>query len=379
MNSNEIDKTVVIMKKLVFIMGGMGNPNNIKRIEEAIARGLDVDVYAFEGQRDGPKDPDGVEVHMLPGYTSDLPYWKRIGKVVNGLKSVISRYKKDECVYYLFRNDKAIIFTLLCNRPYIFEEADMTHANLGNALLRNTIEIWLRNVIRKSVVSVFRSEGFLRYHFGDSHPDNVFVIPNRLHAGILDISQVEYTGLDENHLRFGFVGGVRYDTVYKFAETMLKNFPQHEFHFYGMFPNEKQKKQFMPLDKYENCYFHGAFRSPDELPEIYSKIDVLISAYDVTSINPRYAEPNKLYEAIYFDKPIIVSSNSFLAEKVKNLGVGYDVDALDEGAIVSLINSINAESITEKKENIAKIDKKTCINNNEEFFEMIKEKLSSDI
>lgn len=363
------------MKKLVFIMAGMGNPNNIKRIEEAIARGFDVDVYAFEGQRDGPRDPEGVEVHMIPGYSSDLPYWKRIGKVVKGLKCVINRYKKDECVYYLFRNDKAIIFTLLTTRPYIFEEADMTHANIRNTLIRNWFERRLRKVIRNSVVSVFRSEGFLQYHFGDKRPNNVYVIPNRLHSGIANVSPVEYSGLKANHLRFGFVGGVRYDTIFKFAETLLKHFPQHEFHFYGMFPGEKQEKQFMPLDKYENCYFHGAFRSPDELPEIYSKIDVLLSAYDVTAINPRYAEPNKLYEAIYFDKPIIVSSNSFLADKVARLGVGYDVDALDESEIVKLINSIDVQSIEEKKKNIALIDKKTCINNNEEFFELLKEKL----
>ena len=357
-------------------MAGMGNPNNIKRIEEAIARGFEVDVYAFEGQRDGPRDPEGVEVHMIPGYTSDLPYWKRIGKVVSGLRSVVKRYQKDECVYYLFRNDKAIMFTLLTNRPYIFEEADMTHANIKNSVVRNLFEHRIRKVIRNSVVSVFRSEGFLQYHFGDKRPENVYVIPNKLHAGIVNIPPIAYTGLNPEHLRFGFVGGVRYDTIYKFAETMLNNFPQHEFHFYGMFPNEKQEKLFMPLDRFDNCYFHGAFRSPDDLPEIYSRIDVLLSAYDVTAINPRYAEPNKLYEAIYFDKPIIVSSNSFLADKVARLGVGYDVDALNEEAIVGLIKSITTDSIAEKKANISKIDKKTCINDNEEFFALLKEKLS---
>lgn len=366
------------MKKLVFIMAGMGNPNNIKRIEEAIARGFDVDVYAFDGQRDGPRDPEGVEVHMITGYTSDLPYWKRIGKVVSGLKSVINRYKNDECVFYLFRNDKAIFFTMLTNRPYIFEEADMTHANIKNTFVRNWFERRLRRVIRNSVMSVFRSEGFLQYHFGDNKPDNVFVIPNRLHADIVKLPPVEYSGLDEKHLRFGFVGGIRYNSIYKFVETMLKNFPQHEFHFYGMFPNETQEKLFMPLDRFENCFFHGAFRSPDALPEIYSKIDVLLSAYDVTTINPRYAEPNKLYEAMYFEKPIIVSENSFLAQKVAQLGIGYSVDALNEEAIIKLIKSINAQSIIEKKRNLSLIDKQTCINNNEEFFSLLKQKLCQD-
>ena len=356
-------------------MAGMGNPNNIKRIEEAMERGIDVDVYAFDGMRDGPRDPERIEVRMLEGFSADLPYLKRIGTVVKGLKNVVNHYKKDEAVYYLFRNDKAIIFTTLTRRPYVFEEADMTHLNLNNALIRTVIEHRLKRVIKNSVVSAFRSEGFLQYHFGNRPPDNVFVIPNRLHQGIEKIPPKEYTGLDEKHLRFGFVGGIRYDTIFKFADSLLKHFPQHEMHFYGLFPNEKSIVQFEPLQKYENCFFHGAFKSPDDLPEIYSHIDVLLSAYDVTSINPRYAEPNKLYEALYFDKPIIVSSNSFLADKVNRLGVGYDVDALNEDAIVSMIKQIDAKSIAEKKRNIARIDKKSCINNNEEFFTLLKEKL----
>lgn len=363
------------MKKLVFIMAGMGNPNNVKRIEEAIARGIDVDVYAFKGMRDGPRDPEGVEVKMLRGFSADMPYWKRIGTVVKGIRSVLSHYRDGEAVYYLFRNDKAIIFTLLTNRPYIFEEADMTHTNFKNPILRNAVEHRLKRVIRRSVMSAFRSDGFLQYHFGDNRPDNVYVIPNRLHQNILNVPEVAYTGLDASHLRYGFVGGIRYDTIFKFAETMLKNFPQHEMHFYGMYPNEKSRVQFEPLKQFKNCYFHGAFRSPDDLPEIYSKIDVLLSAYDVTGVNPRYAEPNKLYEALYFEKPIIVSSHSFLAEKVKRLGVGYDVDALDEKAIVELVTRIDAKSIEEKKHHFEKIDKKTCINNNEEYFALLKEKL----
>ena len=58
------------------------------------------------------------------------------------------------------------------------------------------------------------------------------------------------------------------------------------------------------------------------------------------------------------------------------MGVGYDVDSLNEDAIVALIKSITADSIAEKQRNIAKIDKRTCINDNEEFFALLKNKLS---
>ena len=113
------------------------------------------------------------------------------------------------------------------------------------------------------------------------------------------------------------------------------------------------------------------------MPGIYSQIDVVLSAYDVRGINPQYAEPNKLYEAIYFEKPIIVSSNSFLADKVARLGIGYDVDALNEDKVVALVKSINKNSIEEKKTNIRKIDKKECISSNEKLFTMLEQRLNA--
>ena len=353
-------------------MSVLSNPNNTKRIEEAIANGFDVDVYAFDRKNDTPSLPKGVDVKILGSFTSDIPYWKRIGLLKRGIKSVLAHYKDDECVYYLFRNDIAILFSLLSRRPYIFEEADMTHANIGIHVVRISTEWMVKRIIRKSVLSVFRSEGFLQYHFGNNCPDNVYVIPNRLHPDVLTLPKMDAQAVDENCIKFAFVGSIRYNTIYTFSQTLLKHFPQHEFHFYGGFATKYIEEQYKSFAKYPKCYFHGGFKSPNDLPGIYSKIDVLLSAYDVTTINPRYAEPNKLYEAIYFDKPIIVSSNSFLADKVKRLGIGYEVNALDEKSIINLIKSISAKNLEEKRLHISSIDKKNCINNNDDFFGKLK-------
>ena len=35
--------------------------------------------------------------------------------------------------------------------------------------------------------------------------------------------------------------------------------------------------------------------------------DMVVATYDVTIENVRYAEPNKIYEAIFFETPIILS------------------------------------------------------------------------
>lgn len=359
--------------KIVFILATHWNTNNIKRIEEFIINGYIVEVYSFF--RDNVTPPCSFPIINIGSFSNDLSYLNRIGIMYKGIKTVLKKTKYDRCVYYLIRDDVALLYSLMCRKPYIFEEADMTHLNIGNALLRNLLELRIKYIIRKSILSVFRSEGFLNCHFGNDIPENTYVIPNRLHPSIEQLPSCDKQAIDSRHLKIGFVGGIRYYSIFRFAKTLLEHFPNHEMHFYGFCQTEKDKNKFFQLKKYSNCTFHGKFDSPKDLPSIYSKIDLVLSTYDVVGINSRYAEPNKLYESIYFQTPIIVSSGTFIAEKVARLGVGYDVDATDESKIVDFIHRLTAEDIGQKAACAAKIDKKSCINENGEFFRILANKL----
>lgn len=360
--------------KIVFILASHWNTNNIKRIEEFIANGYTVEVYSFF--RDKIVPSCSFPIQDIGDFSNNLSYLSRIGIMYKGIKTVLKKTKHDKCIYYLIRNDVALFYSFMCCKPYIFEEADMTHLNIRNSLLRNLLELRIKHIIEKSIVSVFRSEGFLKCHFGNNIPKNTYVIPNRLHPAIERLPSCDKQVINEEHLKIGFVGGIRYNSIFLFAKTLLKHFPNHEMHFYGFCQTEKDKNKFYQLKDYPNCTFHGKFDSPKDLPNIYSKIDLVLSTYDVTGINSRYAEPNKLYEAIYFRTPIIVSSGTFIAEKVNHLGIGYDVDATSEEKIISFINNLTAENITKKMNNAAKIDKNSCINGNKEYFEMLTNKLN---
>ena len=201
------------------------------------------------------------------------------------------------------------------------------------------------------------------------------VIANRLNAGITEFEILPKRPVDLTHLKIGYVGFIRYESIAHFAKVFCKHFPQHEFHFYGTYTSEGEKKMFDGIDAFDNCYFHGSFKSPDELGRIYSEFDLVLSTYDVSSENVRYAEPNKIYEAIYFETPIIVSSGTFLADKVNRLGIGFDIDAMDENAIVSFINNLSESRLSSIINNIKRIDKNSVININDDFFEKFENEL----
>ena len=198
------------------------------------------------------------------------------------------------------------------------------------------------------------------------------IVPNRLDPEILklvNINEIVRKPYDPEIIKIGFVGSIRFKTVYNFVDVFCRNYPHCEFHFYG----SPVLDNIEVLDKYNNCFFHGIFTSPRDLPEIYSNLDLVLSTYDTDFENALYAEPNKMYESMFFEVPIIVSSGTFVAEKVMELGIGYEVNAMNDDEILKLIEALTIESVSERRNNIAKIPKEELVSVNDGLFAKLEE------
>lgn len=360
--------------KFVFILPSHANTNHIKRVEEFVSKGYDIEVYTFYRDRNRKNKTNIVDFQSIGEFSSNLPYIQRIRIIWKGIKSVLTKTQNEQCIYYLMRNDIALIFTAISSKPYIFEEADMTHLDFGNTIIRKFLEFRICQIIKKSIISVFRSEGFLIFHFGKKL-ENTYVIPNRLHPSVVEMRKLNKKEIDVDNLKIGFVGAIRFESVLLFAKYILKNYPHHQIHFYGIFVSEADRSMFEELKQYKNCFFHGEFKSPHDLPQIYSQIDLVIATYDNRLINTRYAEPNKLYEAIYFETPIVVSNNTYLASKVEKMNIGYVVNPFDELEVVSFINGLSSGSLRDKINSTKAIPKESLINKNEDFFDMLEKRI----
>ena len=173
-----------------------------------------------------------------------------------------------------------MFFNLLSKKRYIYEESDLVHTYMKSNLAIRFFEWIDKKAIKKSLLSVFTSEGFIRYHFGENAPENTFVIANRLPPTVKDLHLVAKKSFDKEHLSLGFVGFIRFKSIFNFAKVFCENFPDSDFHFFGTTNNDLDRVLFEPLKKYPNCHFHGAFKHPDGLPEVYSQLDAVLSTYD---------------------------------------------------------------------------------------------------
>lgn len=343
---------------IIFITSTTSNSHCKNRIEQFIQQGYKVHVYSF--RRDKETTPENLpyKIQVL-GEIVSSNYLKRLTIYFRGIKKVVSLYKKEKNIlYYAFGLDLAMFLRLFVQKQqYLYEEADLVQTYHSNKIVTKLLNCIDRKIISDSLHTILTSEGYLQYHFPNgAYPKNVAIVPNKLNPAILNYS-AKKSKIDMAHLRFAFVGGARFDSIDHFVEVFLENFPQHEFHFYG--PVEPRMNRFG--EKYSNVFYHGRFKNPDDLANIYANIDILLCAYDYRYANVRYAEPNKLYEAIYFEKPILVSKSTFLSEKVSKLNIGYIIDPFDDDAIKQFVNGLSQASIEDKIRACANIPKETCI------------------
>lgn len=354
--------------KIIFISNNLASTHDKNRIEEFIGQGADVAVYGFSRTADSGRVRDSdlykptVVGNIEPRYSSRIrTYW-------NAIKKITSIHKNENCIYYLFGFDLAMVFYFQKkNLRYIYEEADLVYTYIGSKLVISILKMIDKRVIEGSFKTVMTSQGFIRYHFSDRVPDNVILVTNRLNQSVLGCRGKVKQIFDKNKIKIGFVGAPRFKSIYNFIEVFCTNFPKYEFHVYGgPIPND-----FEPLKKFTNCYFHGRFTSPIDLPDIYSDIDIVLCTYHVTSDNVKYAEPNKIYESIYFETPILVSKGTFLESKVTDLGIGYSIDAMNNNEIIDFVNTLDKETINKCIYNIRKIDKSYCIDRNTEFIQSL--------
>lgn len=357
--------------KIVFILNSITITRCQKRVEEFIDNGYEVDVYGFARSNQIYSTPKRYKIEQIGFHSISMNYFQRLIIIAKSLKSIHKKYKHQKnVIFYYFFFDIAFAASLISNRTYIYEESDIPYANIKPLLLRKFLKWKDRKIIQKSLITTMTSEGFIKYHNLEKSSSNIILIPNRVNSKLLQLPY-RHKILDINNISIGFVGGFRYQSIYNFANVIAHEFSNISFHFFGNFQEYENELRRLS-SKYQNIIIHGLFKNPDDLPSIYEQIDLVLATYDVTSINAQYAEPNKMYESIFFRVPIIVSKSTFVSEKIESLGIGYSVNGLDTSEIKSFLSKLNKGDIEAKIQKMKIISQKDVINNNPNLFKYLK-------
>lgn len=332
-------------KHIVFISPNLSQPRCIKRVTSFYESGCVCEVYGYErGNYDVNKYPEGVNVTVFSKIEDGINYVSKLRLAYYDVKSIIKKYKHNEVLFYSFSMQHSMICRLF-GVKYIYEISDILYA-YPRFMQYLKVFKWIdKKLIKNSHKTVMTSGGF--YDFFGLKSSKIMVIPNKVSPKLETIGKRERLTLSGERIRFAFIGGIRYESVARFAKVIGERFPQHTFSFYGVCsPAVKKLIDFDAIiNKYDNVEHYGMFKSPEDLPGIYKNVDIVIACYDVSTLNERLAEPNKLYEALFFCKPIVVSDDIFLGNRVKELKCGYSIDASTDESICCFITSLTTSSI----------------------------------
>lgn len=358
------------MKEIVFILSSLNDPHYRKRVEEFMDHGYEVTVYGFK--REGRELPPSRYNPIVLGEIQNRSFSSRIGILNSSIRSISAQCRGKICFYSSL--DIAFFASLHIRAPYIYEVCDLTELTIDNGVARGILTALNRRYIRKSITTIITSEGFAQ-HFSGIDQGKFSLIPNKVSPDIPAFTAERKT-IDKDVIRIGFAGVIRFETIYHFVKAASEFGRNIEVHLFGIYRDtDKWSVKIRELEKEsENVIYHGPFSNPDGLPAIYSGIDMVLCTYSPT-FGVKYAEPNKLYEAIYFRCPIIVSENVFLGDKVRRLNVGYVINAMDEEVIKSFLAGLNEAEYNQKVMACESIPQRDCLNLNEEFFSVLETKL----
>jgi hypothetical protein len=209
--------------------------------------------------------------------------------------------------------DKAIVFTTQCyliindllhkyfSNNYIFDYRDVTFED--KYLIKKLIE----KGIRQSTFTVISSEGFkLNY----PTLENKFVVCHNDKFSEIDIYNKEKN--NSKIIRLCFWGMVRQVDFTKKLIDIFSKSDKLEINYYGEGYTEILTN-YIKEKGYSNIHFHGKYVGNDKILSFAQENDILINAYDNDSIQ-YLALTVKLYEALAYNIPMIVTKNSYMAE-----------------------------------------------------------------
>ena len=97
------------------------------------------------------------------------------------------------------------------------------------------------------------------------------------------------------------------------------------------------------LDITEQVFFIGKF-TQEELPKVTASADIGIVLIENLSKSYYYALPNKLFEYIMAEIPVIISNLPQMKEIVEKYDVGFAIDIDDKNELISSIKKLSEES-----------------------------------
>jgi len=248
----------------------------------------------------------------------------------------------------------AVFLKRMKNAKLIYDPHELETERLGLHGLGQKISKWVeRNLISACDATIVVSESILKWYSSSYQLKNIFLIRNAPHYFHTRKSNIlrEKLGIPDKQLIFLYQGLINEG---RSIELYLNAFSKMEYHhlvIMGYGPLEQMVKDYAL--KFSNIHFHPAVK-PYEVLEYTQSADIGLSLIENCCLSYYYSLPNKFFEYIMAEIPLVVSSFPDMANLVESHDIGWAVDVNVE-ELIGAIKSITPGDLIVKKEKLRKV------------------------
>lgn len=318
------------MKKIVMILTNSFDPDPRvhKEAKYLTEQGFDVEILCWDRETrfpDGETETvDGIHIRRFYPQSVYGSGAVKQGKAYLKYLRLCRKYLKSHNYDYLHCHDlDGAVVGILANsgkRTITFDMHEY-YVTSHRKIIRSIQNFLVRLCQKKSDYIIYLNEKQLD-GMNNSFQKKLVFLPNYP----LPFRNIEKTSSSE--LRISFIGNIRfYDTIRNLLEACI-GLPIEVFlHGFGTC-KEKLEQEFGTVSNY---HFTGRF-THRQLEELYCGCDMLYCVYSSDDENNQNAFPNKFFESIVTETPIIVNHNTKMAEFVaeKRIGLVVNGDSVDD-------------------------------------------------
>lgn len=224
------------------------------------------------------------------------------------------------CFYYIKKNKIPLIYDIY---DYYIE----SHTGIPK-LLKFIIQKMENKVIEKAKITILCTEQRIK-QISKAKPQKIVIIHNTPEINVTNTK----TKLTTNKYKLCFIGALTENRLLLEIAKTIKFYPEFEITFGGN--GELAFKLRELADKSNQINFLGTLEYKNVL-EYESKCDLLFAAYSPNIPNHKFSAPNKIYEAMALQKPILVCKGTGIDELVLKEKIGeaipYDANEFFKSA-----------------------------------------------
>lgn len=333
-----------------------GHPRDSLRIDMLLEAGFDVHGAAFDRPYHQGRMPN-CDISIL-GSIDHGDYVRRVWKMLRAVP-VLRRAMAENEIVYASGADMALICLISgvgLRRPIVVEIGDIRELQVADGLAGRIVRVVDRLLVRACSLIVATAPRFLDVYYrewlGTSTPG--LVVENKIERRVFELAQSVQpkmpsgTPFVDRPLRVGYFGLLRDEWSWQVLETWARKNPQRvEIHLAGM--------PMSPLDNLEerikdipNIFFSGLFRSPEDLPSLYNRVDAVWACYPPIkhdNWNLKWARPNRFYQSCLFCKPVLTRAGSQDAIDVEKYDIGQIVECERIDEVVEMLDRIDPSDV----------------------------------